>query len=83
MMMWIRRRLRAIQMKLWKKPQRLHRRLRQLSYKGKFQRIRMASWRNAATQPSHWAMPNQWFDELGLFALDGIETGVLPPINRG
>ncbi len=83
MMMWIRRRLRAIQMKLWKKPQRLHRRLRQLGYKGKFQRIRMASWRNAATQPSHWAMPNQWFDELGLFALDGIETGVLPPINRG
>ncbi|VGO19782.1 hypothetical protein SCARR_01841 [Pontiella sulfatireligans] len=33
LMSWLRRRLRAIQMKLWKKPQKLHRRLRQLGYK--------------------------------------------------
>ena len=83
MMKWIRRRLRAIQMKLWKVPQKLHRRLRQLGYQGEFQRIKMASWRNAACQYSHWAMPKKWFDELGLFAMDKIETGVLPPINRG
>ena len=34
MMGWIRRRLRAIQMRPWKKPRRLHRRLRQLGYAG-------------------------------------------------
>jgi len=36
LMGWIRRRLRAIQLKLWKKPGRLHRRLRQLGYGGTF-----------------------------------------------
>ncbi|WP_267896681.1 group II intron maturase-specific domain-containing protein, partial [Salinibius halmophilus] len=33
---WIRRRLRSIQLRLWKKPSRLHRRLRQLGYKPPF-----------------------------------------------
>lgn len=82
-MSWIRRRLRAIQMKLWKKPGKLHRRLRQLGYKGEFKWIKMASWRNASCPLSHWAMPNQWLDELGLFAMDKVKTGELPPINRG
>jgi hypothetical protein len=70
-------------MKLWKKPGKLHRRLRQLGYKGDFKRIRMASWRNAACQLSHWAMPVKWFAELELFEMDRIKTGELPPINRG
>ncbi|MCW7755470.1 group II intron reverse transcriptase/maturase, partial [Desulfobotulus sp. H1] len=64
-MAWIRRRLRAIQMKQWKKPASLHRRLRQLGYKGDFQCIRMSSWRNAACQLSHWAIPNKWFEKAG------------------
>ncbi len=38
---WIRRRLRAIQLKLWKKPNRLHCRLRQLGYAGEFDAIKM------------------------------------------
>lgn len=83
LMSWVRRRLRAIQMRLWKKPRKLHRRLRQLGYNGEFQCIKMASWRNAACQLSHWAMPNSWFEELGLFAMDKVKTGELPPINRG
>jgi len=83
LMAWIRRRLRAIQMKLWKKPGKLHRRLRQLGYKGEFKFIKMVSWRNASCPLSHWAMPNKWFGELGLFAIDEIKTGELPPINRG
>ena len=33
---WLRRRLRGIQLKLWKKPKRLHRRLKQLGYKPPF-----------------------------------------------
>lgn len=78
MMRWIRRRLRAIQMKLWKKPKKMHRRLRQLGYSGEFQSIKMTSWRNSACQLSHWAMPNKWFEELGLFAMNEIQTGVLP-----
>lgn len=83
LMSWLRRRLRAIQMKLWKKPQKLHRRLRQLGYKGEFKRIKMASWRNASCQLAHMAMPNRWFNEIGLYPADQVETGTLSPLNRG
>ena len=83
LMRWIRRRLRAIQLKLWKKPRKLHRRLRQLGYDGEFDFIKMTTWRNAACQLSHWAMPNKWFSEMGLFEMDKVETGKLPPITRG
>lgn len=77
LMGWLRRRLRAIQMKLWKKPQKLHRRLRQLGYKGEFKRIKMASWRNASCQLAHMAMPNAWFKELGLYHPPQLESGQL------
>ncbi len=83
LMGWIRRRLRAKQLKLWKKSRKLHRRLRQLGHEGKFPHIKMSSWRNAGRILIHWAMPNRWFDEIGLYAMDRIETGQLPPINRG
>ncbi|MBE9581761.1 MAG: group II intron reverse transcriptase/maturase [Proteobacteria bacterium] len=83
LMAWVRRRLRAIQMSLWKKPRKLHRRLRQMGYKGEFKCIKMASWRNAACQYSHWAMSNLWFAGLGLYGMDKVKTGELPPINRG
>lgn len=26
---------------------------------------------------------NKWFEELGLFAMDKVAIGQLPPINRG
>ena len=77
LMSWLRRRLRAIQMKLWKKPDKLHRRLRQLGYKGEFKRIKMASWRNASCQLAHMAMPNAWFKEIGLYHPPQLETGQL------
>ena len=83
LMAWIRRRLRAIQMKHWKKPSRLHRRLRQLGYQGEFPSIKMVSWRNSASQLAHWAMPNKWFEEIGLFQMEKVMIGQLPPINRG
>lgn len=83
LMGWIRRRLRAIQMKHWKKSGKLHRRLRQLGYKGKFSSIKMSSWRNSACQYAHWAMPNEWFEEIGLFQMDKVMIGWLPPIYRG
>ena len=74
---WLRRRLRAIQLKLWKKPMRLHRRLRQLGYKGEFDAIKMNSWANAASSLSHYALPNRYLhEELGLFDLSAVTTGI-------
>lgn len=74
---WIRRRLRAIQLKLWKGPVRLHRRLKQLGYKPPFKFIKMSSWRNSASPLSSLAMPNQWLDELGLYSITALDTGWL------
>ena len=80
LMMWIRRRLRAKQLALWKRPGRLHRRLRQLGYQGGFPKIRMTRWRNSNCPQATWAMPNVWFRASGLFDLTSVETGVLPQI---
>jgi len=74
---WMRRRLRAIQLKLWKKPKRLHRRLRQLGYDGEFDAIKMNSWANAACPLSHYALPSSYLHgELGLFDLGAVVTGI-------
>ena len=76
LMSWIRRRLRAIQLKLWKKPRRLHRRLRQLGYTGEFDLIRMNSWANAACPLSHSALPNEYLHgEKRLFNFGAVITG--------
>jgi group II intron reverse transcriptase/maturase len=72
---WLRRRLRSIQLGLWKKPKRLHRRLRELGYKPPFKFISMTSWRNAASPLASFAMPNQWFNDLGLVNIEQIKTG--------
>lgn len=71
---WIRRRLRAKQLKLWKKPRRLHRRLRQLGYKGEFKKIKMSSWRNSASPLASLAVSNDYLRELGLFDLGRVRT---------
>lgn len=77
---WIRRRLRAVQLKLWKKPARLHRRLRQLGYKGEFKFIKMNSWANAASPLAHYALPNDCLhQELWLFDISAVRTGILVP----
>ncbi len=74
---WLRRRLRAKQLSLWKKPQRLHRRLRQLGYTGEFESIKMNSWCNAASPLSHYALPNKYFHVgMRLFDLEAIDTGI-------
>ncbi|RKX76910.1 MAG: group II intron reverse transcriptase/maturase [Spirochaetes bacterium] len=80
LMGWIRRRLRAIQLKLWKKPRRLHRRLRQLGCKGNFPLIRMTCWRNSQCISACIAMPNKWFSEIGLFDMVSVGTGLLVPV---
>ncbi len=80
LMSWIRRRLRAKQLALWKRASRLHRRLRQLGYQGEFLKIRMRCWRNSRSHLASWSMPNGWFSERGLFDLATVETGVLPQV---
>jgi group II intron reverse transcriptase/maturase len=76
LMKWIRRRLRAKQLSLWKKPRRLHRRLRQLGYQGEFQLIKMRSWRNAASPQASFSMPNRYLEELGLYDMGLVQTGL-------
>jgi hypothetical protein len=75
LMEWIRRRLRAKQLKLWKKPAKLHRRLRQLGYRGEFDKIRMSSWRNSNSPLVNMALPNKYLKELGLVDMVAVETG--------
>jgi RNA-directed DNA polymerase len=74
---WIRRRLRAVQLRLWKKPMRLHRRLKQLKFKPSFKFIKINSWRSAKSPLANYAMPNKWFKEMGLYQIDKLKTGVL------
>ena len=76
---WIRHRLRAKQMQLWKKPDRLHRQLRKMGYKGSFERVRMQSWRTSSCSLSHMAMPRVWFDDSGLFDMSSVQTGYSVP----
>lgn len=74
---WIRRRRRAVQLRLWKQPMRLHRRLKQLKFKPPFKFIKMNSWRSAKSPLANYAMPNKWFKEIGLYGIDEVKTGVL------
>jgi len=77
---WVRRRLRCIQLKQWKKPSRLHRRLKQLGYRPPFQSIKMQSWRNAASPLAHHAIPNAYLhNELRLVDLTQVRTGITVP----
>lgn len=79
LMGWIRRRLRAIQLKHWKKAPRLHRRLKQLKYRPPFKHIKMNSWRSARSPLASHSMPNKWFhDELNLVDMASYQTGCCP-----
>lgn len=74
---WLRRRLRSIQLKLWKKPQRLHRWLKQQGNKPPFKHISMTKWNSSRSPLASLAMPNKWFDELGLFNLEKVVVGAV------
>ncbi len=76
LMAWIRRRLRAVQMNLWKTPAKLHRKLRQSGFYGEFKKIAMKSWHNSSSKQASMAMPNKWFhQELKLYDMALVETG--------
>ncbi len=69
---WTRRRLRAKQLRLWKTSKRLHRRLRQLGYKGSFKKIEMNSWRNSKCSYANMAIKNDYLKSLGLFDMAAV-----------
>ncbi|MGI6555143.1 MAG: group II intron reverse transcriptase/maturase [Bacillota bacterium] len=77
-MKWIRRRLRMKQMREWKSYKQLHKALRRRGYKGEFKKISMRRWRNSASPLINIALPNSWFNELGLIDLSTYKTGILP-----
>jgi group II intron reverse transcriptase/maturase len=78
---WIRRRLRAKQLALWKKPKRLIRRLRQVGVTGELQKMRMSAWRTSRSSYASMAISNGYLAELGLFDIAELETGVLPELS--
>ncbi len=78
LMGWIRRRLRMKQMREWKSFKQLHKTLRRRGYKGEFQKISMTRWRSSASPLINLALPNSWFDEIGLVNFETYKTGILP-----
>jgi group II intron reverse transcriptase/maturase len=69
---WIRRRLRSVQLRSWRKIRKLHRELRRRKWKGELPRVRMYAWRSSMSTPVHVALPNEWFKEIGLVSLVDI-----------
>lgn len=77
LMEWIRRRLRMKQMKEWKSWKPLHKALRRRGCKGEFRKISVAKWRNSASPLVNIALPNSWFNEIGLINLASYNVGIL------
>lgn len=77
LMEWLRRRLRMKQMREWKYWKSLHRALRRQGYKGEFEKISMRRWRNSASPLINMALPNKWFDEIGLVNLTTYKVSIL------
>lgn len=77
LMEWIRRRLRMKQMKEWKSWKSLHKALRRRGYKGEFRKISVTRWRNSASPLVNMALPNSWFNEIGLIDMASYNVGIL------
>ncbi len=77
LMAWIRRRLRMKKMREWKSWKPLHKQLRRMDYKGEYKKISMRKWRNSSSPLIHRALPNKWFEELGLINLENFNVGIL------
>lgn len=77
LMEWIRRRLRMKQMKEWKSWKPLHKALRRRGYKGEFRKISVTKWRNSTSPLVNMALPNSWFNEIGLINMASYNVGIL------
>ncbi|MBU8791568.1 group II intron reverse transcriptase/maturase [Oceanobacillus caeni] len=70
---WIRRRLRMVQLRSWRKVKNLHRLLRRKGWREESLRgIRMLAWRSSKSPMAHAALDNQFFSELGLVSLVSV-----------
>ena len=77
LMQWIRRRLRMKKMREWKGWKAFHKQLHRRGFKGKCPNISMTRWRNSNCFHIDFALPNKWFEEMKLFDLTKLKTGVL------
>lgn len=75
---WIRRRLRMIQLRSWRKIKKLHKELRRRNWKGELPRLRMTKWRSSLSTPVHVAIPKDKFRELRLVFLKDIYKDLHP-----
>ena len=77
LMEWIRRRLRMKRMREWKSWKAFHKQLRRRGFRGECPKLSMTRWRNSACFHMSFALPNKWFEEMKLFDLTRLKTGVL------
>jgi len=77
LMEWIRRRLRMKRMKELKSWKAFHKQLRRVGHRGDFPKMSMTHWKNSCCFHIHKAIPLTWFDEIKLYNLQNVETGVL------
>jgi len=77
LMSWVRRRLRMMIMRSWKSWKGLHKQLRRMKYKGKFEKISVTRWHNSNCTLVHMALPKTWFEEHGLFNMENVTTNTL------
>lgn len=76
---WIRRRLRSVQLRSWKKVRKLHREMRRRGWDNKeMPGLRMTAWRSSHSTYAQYAMPNKWFVEIGLCSLSDIYNELHP-----
>jgi group II intron reverse transcriptase/maturase len=75
---WIRRRLRMIQLRSWRKIRKLHRELRKRNWKSELPHLSMTRWRNSKTEHVHFAIPNERFREIKLVFLLDIHNELHP-----
>jgi len=77
LMSWIRRRLRMMVMRAWKSWKPLHKQLRRMGYKGKFEKISLSRWRNSSCKLMHMALDNKYFDKVKLYNMEKVTSNVL------
>lgn len=74
---WIRRRLRAVQLRSWRHVKYLHSILLRKGWKREqLEGLRMTKWRSSLCQMVHAALDNAWFRQLGLVFLSDLRKPV-------
>lgn len=77
LMGWIRRRLRMIKLRHWKRYKAMHKEMRKQGIKGNGERMSMYRWKNSNVHIVHMLIPNTFFENLGLVDLSKYEVGLL------